>query len=151
MLAASNWRDEATVRRGEWEWHFASRRGRRLIGTLSTDPPVSGSGERARFFAHQTSMWRGTWDIWLEGVPYRLGPRSFWRGSRVLERAGQDVGVTGTAGTWSRRVTLDVADDVPIDHQIFLLWMAFILQRRANNAAAGAAVAGGAAAAGGGA
>lgn len=40
----SNWRDEATVRRGDVESHFASRKERR---------------------------------------PYEMGPRSFWRGTRV--------------------------------------------------------------------
>ena len=42
-------------------WNLRSRRGKRLIGTLSTDPQVSDTGE-ARFLAEQTSWWQGTWD-----------------------------------------------------------------------------------------
>jgi len=93
-------------------------------------------------------MWRGTWDITLDGVRYTLAPKSFWRGTHAIERNSQEVAVSGTAGTWSTRMTLDAAEDVPLDHQLFLLWMVFILNRRASNAAASAAVVGGAAAAG---
>ena len=135
--------------RGETVWKLRSRKGKRLIGTLATDPEVSDTGEQARFLAEQASMWRGTWNIILDGVRYTLGPKSFWRGTHRIERSGQEVAVSGTVGTWSTRMSLEAADDVPIDHQLFLLWMAFILNRRASNAATTAAVTGGAVAAGG--
>ncbi len=98
--------------------------------------------------AERASAWRGTWDITLDGVRYRLGPKSFWRGTHRIERSGQEVAVSGTAGTWSTRVTLEAAEDVPLDHQLFLLWMVFILNRRAANTATSTAVIGVAAAAG---
>ena len=148
VLAASNWKEEATLRHGETVWKFRSRKGKRLIGTLSTDPEVSDAGEQARFLAEQASMWRGSWDITLEGIRYTLGPNSLWRGTHRVERCGQEVAVSGAAGTWSTRVTLEAAADVPLDHQLFLLWMVFILNRRASDAATTAAVAGGAAVAG---
>ncbi|MDQ3052717.1 MAG: hypothetical protein M3R66_02530 [Actinomycetota bacterium] len=62
VLSASNWKEEAVLTRGEVIWNLRSRRGKRLIGTLSTDPQVSDTGEQARFLAEQTSWWRGTWD-----------------------------------------------------------------------------------------
>lgn len=148
VLATSNWKEDATLTRGQTVWYLHSSRGKRLIGTLSTDPEVVGTGEQARFFAQQSSWWRGTWDITLEGVRYSLAPASFWRGTHRVDRNGQQVALSGRAGTWSTRVTLDAADDVPVDHQLFLLWMLLTLQRRANNAAAGTAIAGGTAAAG---
>ncbi|MDQ3734735.1 MAG: hypothetical protein M3400_12220 [Actinomycetota bacterium] len=45
-------------------------------------------------------------------------------------------------------MTLEAAEDVPLDHQLFLLWMVFILNRRAANTATSTAVIGVAAAAG---
>jgi len=149
VLAASDWREEATLTRGQTVWNLRSRKGKRLTGTLATDPETSDTGEQARYLAKQASMWRGTWDISLDGVRYTLGPKSFWRGTHRIERSGQEVAVTGTAGTWSTRVTLEAVSDVPLDHQLFLLWMALVLNRRASNAATTAAVAGGAVAAGG--
>ncbi len=62
VLSASNWKEEAVLTRGEVIWNLRSRRGKRLFGTLSTDPQVSGTGEQARFLAEQTSWWQGTWD-----------------------------------------------------------------------------------------
>ena len=50
-------------------------------------------------------------------------------------------------GTWD--ITLEATDSVPLAHQLFLLWMAFILNRRASSTAATGAIAGGAAAAAG--
>ena len=49
-------------------------------------------------------------------------------------------------GTWD--ITLEATDSVPLD-QLFLFWMAFILNRRASSTAATGAIAGGAAAAAG--
>lgn len=147
VLSASNWKEEATVSHGEIVWTLRSRKGR-LIGALSTDPEITDSGEQARLVAEQTSWWRGTWDLTLEGVRYTLSPKSVWRGTHRIERSGQEVAVSGTTGGWSPRVTLEAAADVPLHHQFFLLWMAFVLNRRASNAAMAAGVAGGAAASG---
>lgn len=149
VLAASDWKEEATLTRGEMVWKLRSRKGKRLVGTLSTDPEVSDTGEQARFLAEQTSWWRGTWDVTLDGVRYTLGPKSVWRGTQRIERSGQEVAVSGTVGTWSPRVTLEAGEDVPLDHQLFLLWMVFILNRRAANAATSTAAIGGATAAAG--
>jgi len=148
-LRASNWKESATLTCDDTEWVLRSAKGGRLIGALSSDPEISDTGEQARFLAEQASMWRGTWDLTLEGVRYTMGPKSMWRGTYRVERSGQEVAVSGTTGGWSLRVTLEAAADVPLTHQLFLLWMAFLLNRRASSAATGAAVAGGAAAASG--
>jgi hypothetical protein len=149
LLSASNWKEEAVLTRGDVSWNLRSRKNKRLIGALSTDPDISDTGEQARFLAEQTSWWRGTWDITLEGLRYTLSPKSIWRGTHRIERSGQEVAVSGTVGTWSPRVTLEATDSVPLDHQLFLLWMAFILNRRASSTATTGAIAGGAAAAAG--
>lgn len=146
VLSASNWKEEATLTRGDSVWNCRTRKGR-ITGALSTDPELTETGEQARFVAERASFWRGTWDLALDGIRYTLEPKSFWRGTHRFERNGQEVAVTGTAGTWSTRITLEAAEDVPLDHQLFFLWVAFVLNRRATNAAvaagAGVAVAGG--------
>lgn len=146
VLSASSWKDEATLTRGDSVWNYRSRKGR-MTGALSADPELTESGDQARFTAERASFWHGTWDLALDGVRYTLAPKSMWRGTHRFERNGQDVAVSGTVGTWSTQMTLEAADDVPLEHQLFFLWVAFVLNRRATNTAiaagAGAAVAGG--------
>ncbi len=81
-------------------------------------------------------MWRSTWEMTLEGIQYTMAPKSFWRGTQRVERGGREVAVSGKTGGWSSRPTLRASDAVPLDHQLFLLWMVFLLQRRSSNAAA---------------
>lgn len=75
VLAASNWKEDATLTRAQTVWKLRSRKGKRLIGTLSTDPEISDTGEQARFLAEQASLWRGTWGITLGGSPVHAGPQ----------------------------------------------------------------------------
>jgi hypothetical protein len=56
------------------------------------------------------------------------------------------VAESGTTGGWSPRPTLTADDRLPLDQQVFLLWLEVVLNRRnqaAIGAAAGAAVIGG--------
>lgn len=139
FLSVSNWTERATLTRGEWAYNLGSRRRRRLIGSLRTDPEPPDTGEQARFFAAQRSMWLGIWDLNLEGVLYTMSSPSSWRATRRIERNGQEVGVTGTTSWWlGPHPTLNAAYDVPLDHQLFMLWMAFVLQRRAAKRASSA-------------
>lgn len=147
-LRASNWKEEATLIRAGTEWALSRKKGR-LIGTLTSDPQMSDTGEQARFRAEQVSLWKGTWELTLDGIRYALGPKSIWRGTQTVSRGGQEVAVSGKTKGWSARVTLEAANDVPLDHQLFLLWVVFILDRRAASAATSAAVVGGTAAASG--
>ena len=53
---------------------------------------------------------------------------------------------SGTTGGWSPRPTLTADDALPLDQQVFLLWLELVISRRntaAVGAGAGAAVIGG--------
>jgi len=141
-LRASNWREAATAVVGDREWAFGKRK-RELVGRLAADP-----GDAARFRAVQTSLWRGTWTVDLDGVPVDVETASWWRGTRRYTSGGRTVGGSGRTGGWSRRPTLTADDTLSLDAQVFLLWVQLVLDRRQSTSAA-AATAGGAAAAGG--
>ena len=141
-LRASNWKEAATAVVEDREWVFAKAR-RELTGRLAADPEGT-----ARLRARQTSSWRGTWEADVEWMPVHAEVASRWRGGHRYRSAGRVVAETGTTGGWSRRPTLTADESLPLDHQVYLLWMALVMSRR-DEAATVAAVAGGAAAAGG--
>ena len=141
-LRARNWAEAATALVGDREWVFGRRRGE-LTGRLAVDPE-----DAVRIRAVQTSRWRGTWRVDLDGPQVEMATASWWRGTRRYTSGGRPVGEGGTTGGWSRRPTLTADDTLPLDAQVFLLWLQLVLDRRQQTAAAGA-TAGGAAAAGG--
>ncbi|MGY1709290.1 hypothetical protein ACI8AC_07225 [Geodermatophilus sp. SYSU D00758] len=140
-LRASNWKEAATAVVGDRAWVFAKRSGE-LTARWASEPEGA-----ARLRARQTSWWRGTWALDLAGTAV-TAERSSWWGSRYrFSAGGRVVAGTGSTGRWSPRPTLDAGDDLPLDSQVFLLWIALVLGRR-DQTATTAAVAGGAAAAG---
>lgn len=142
QLRASNWKEAATAVVGGREWAFAKQK-RELTGRWSADPEGT-----VRLRATQTSMWRGTWEADLEGRPVSVAGLSAWKGTHRYTSGGRTVGESGSTGGWSPRPTLTCDDTLPLDHQVFLLWLELVLHRRNQSAATGAVVAGGAAAAG---
>jgi hypothetical protein len=142
QLRASNWKEAATAVVGEREWVFAKRK-RELTGRWSVDPEDS-----ARLRARQTSMWTGAWQADLEGTPVSVSSLSIWKGTHRFSSGGATVAESGSTGGWSPRPTLRCDERVPLDHQVFLLWLELVIGRRNAAASTGAVVAGGAAAAG---
>ena len=49
------------------------------------------------------------------------------------------VGRSGRVGFWSPVPTLELRDDVPLRHVVFLLWLEHVFNRRNQSAAAAAA------------
>jgi hypothetical protein len=141
-LRASNWKEAATARVGDREWVFAKAR-RQLTGRWAAEPE-----DAVRLRAGQTSFWKGTWEVDLEGTAVQAEVVSRWKGGHRYLADGRVVAETGTTGGWSPRPTLAADESVPLDHQVFLLWLALVMSRR-DEAATTAAIAGGAAAAGG--
>jgi hypothetical protein len=139
-LHASTWKEAATAVVDGQEWVFAKRHGE-LTGRWAQDP-----ADTARLRARQTSSWKGTWALDLEGTAVEMGSASRWRGTHRYQREGQPVAESGSVGTWSRRPTLEAGDSLPLHQQVFLLWIELLIRRRAAGATA-AAAAGGAAAA----
>jgi hypothetical protein len=139
-LRASDWKESATAVVGDREWVFSKRKGE-LRGRWAAEPE-----ETARVSAQQTSLWKGTWTADLEGTPVEVESASYWKGTHRFVSGGRQIAESGTTGGWSPRPTLRVDGELPLDHQVFLLWLLLVISRRntaAISAATGAAVVGG--------
>ena len=139
-LRASDWKESATAVVGDREWVFSKRKGE-LTGRWAAEPEGT-----ARVSARQTSLWKGTWTADLEGRPVDVESASYWKGTHRFLSGGRQVAESGSTGGWSPRPTLSVADELPLDHQVFLLWLLLVISRRntaAISAATGATVVGG--------
>ncbi|RBY83118.1 hypothetical protein [Blastococcus sp. TF02A-26] len=142
QLRTSGWKESAAAVVGEREWVFAKQK-RELTGRWALDPESS-----ARLRARQVSMWKGTWEADLEGVPVSVAKLSVWKGTHRFTSGDRVLGESGSTGGWSPRPTVRLPDSMPLEHQVFLLWLMLVIGRRNDSAATGAIVAGGAAAAG---
>jgi hypothetical protein len=140
-LRTAKVREAATALVGDEEWAF-ERRGRSLAGRRAGDPEHT-----ERLTATQTSWWRSTWEVDLEGTRLQMRTASAWRGTHRYCRDGRTVAESGFAGRWLRLPTLAVQEPMPLSSQVFLLWVELVLTRRSATAAA-AATGGAAAAAG---
>jgi hypothetical protein len=141
-LRASNWKEAATAVVGNREWLFA-KAGRELLGRWAADPEGT-----ARLSARQTSWWRSTWEADLEGTAVRSEVVPRWRGGHRYLSGGRVIAESGTTGGWSPRPTLTADESLPLDQQVYLLWLALVMSRR-NQAMTTAAITAGAVAAGG--
>ena len=139
-LRASNWKESATAVVGDREWVFSKRKGE-LTGRWAAEPEGP-----ARVSARQTSLWKDTWTADLEGTPVDVESASYWKGTHRFLSGGRQVAESGSTGGWSPRPTLSADDELPLVHQVFLLWLLLVISRRntaAISAATGAAVIGG--------
>jgi hypothetical protein len=134
-LRASNWREQATAIVGEREWVFANHK-RVLTGRWAADPEGT-----ALLRARQVSWWRSVWGVELEGRSLEVRTASAWKGTHRYLDGDRQVAESGTTGGWLSRPTLTADGGLPLDHQVFLLWIELILKRRSNAAAAGAGAA----------
>jgi len=135
VLRASNWKEAATAIVGDRVWVFAKRQGE-LIGRWDAEPQGT-----ARLRAVQTSFWKSTWALDLEGRLVEMQNGSRWRRNHRYLSGGKQIAESGTTGRWSPRPTMTADDALPLHQQVFLLWIELVLGRRH------AAVAGGVAAA----
>jgi hypothetical protein len=129
-LKASNWKEQATALIEHREWLFTKHK-RELVARRSVDP-----GGTARLRARQISWWKSTWTVELDGAVLEMRPASKWRGTHRYLAGDRQVAVTGSVGRWSPRPTLTAEDSLPLDHQVFLLWVELVLTRRAAATAA---------------
>ncbi|WP_138731448.1 hypothetical protein [Modestobacter excelsi] len=131
-LHASNWKEAATAEVGERSWVFRRRGGRELTGRWAADPE-----DAVRLRARQTSSWRGTWTMELDGVAVTVTWASRWKGTHSYVVDGRQVAESGRRST---RPTLTTDPGLPLDHAVFMLWVELVLGRRSATAAAAAAV-----------
>jgi hypothetical protein len=59
---------------------------------------------------------------------------SRWKSTHRFSSGGRQLAESGTTGGWHPQPTLTADPSVPLDSQVFLLWLEFVLGRR--NAAA---------------
>jgi hypothetical protein len=137
VLRASNWKEAAFAVVGDREWVFAKRKGE-LTARWAAD--FDGT---MRFRARQTSSWRSAWAVDLAGTGLRVESASMWRGTHRFVLDGQEVAVSGSTGGLGQRPTLTVRAEagLPIEAQVFLVWMELLLRRRAASGATAGTVA----------
>jgi hypothetical protein len=138
VLRASNWKEAAFAVVADREWVFTKRKGE-LTARWAADPDGT-----VRFRARQTSFWRSTWAVDLAGKSVRVESASAWRGTHRFLVEGQEVAVSGSTGGWGQRPTLTVRAEaavLPLEAQVFLLWMELVLRRRADAGATAGVVA----------
>jgi hypothetical protein len=128
-LRASNWKEQATADIGDQEWVYVKQQ-RELVGRWAVDPEGT-----ARLRARSVSAWKGGWDVDLEGARVEARTTSWWRTSHRYLVDGAPVAEGGTAGSWGSRPTLSVVGELPLHHQVFLLWLELVVGRRAAAAA----------------
>ncbi|WP_051515500.1 hypothetical protein [Candidatus Blastococcus massiliensis] len=123
-LRTSNWKEQATAVVGVRQWLFSRRKGE-LAGRWTVDPQGT-----ARLRARQVSYWKGTWSADLEGTQVEVATLSYWKATHRFLAGGQQVAHSGSTGGWSPLATLTAAPEVPLDHQVFLLWLELVVSRR---------------------
>ncbi len=129
-LQASNWKEAATAEVGARSWVFG-KRGRELTGRWAAEPE-----DAVRLRARQLSFWKGTWSVELDGVPVEMETASMWRGTHRWSAGGQQLAESGRTGGWNPKPTLTADADLPLDSQVFLLWLELVTMRRSAAAAA---------------
>ncbi|WP_029429664.1 hypothetical protein [Blastococcus sp. URHD0036] len=130
QLRASNWKEAATAVIADREWVLAKQK-RELTARWAADPEGT-----ARLSARQPSVWRSDWEADLEGTPVRVMSLSAWKGTHRYATGERVLGESGSTGGWSPRPTVTCDAGVPLEHQVFLLWLELVVSRRTAAVAA---------------
>lgn len=131
-LRAANWKEAATAVIGDRTWVFG-KQGRELTARWEAEPD-----DAVRLRARQTSLWKGTWQLELDGATVEMTSSSWWQGTHRYTAGGRTVAESGTTGGWSPRPTLTADDDLPLATRVFLLWIELVVTRRNNAVVLGA-------------
>lgn len=133
-IRASSWRERADVEMTGAPWAFFKRSG---------ELHAVRDGHTGGMLATRPAMFRQRWDVQADAQTYRIQSAGFMSSRYSVLRDGVSIGESGTPRFWSNRPTLDVDASVPLEHQVFLLWVAFIIRRRTTGTSAGSSAAGG--------
>ncbi|ACQ82137.1 hypothetical protein Bcav_3895 [Beutenbergia cavernae DSM 12333] len=88
------------------------------------------------FRAWRPSALGRAWRMSSATATYEIRGAGFWSSGLVVLANGTQVGASGRTGFWSSRPTLDIADGVPVDDAVFLLWIAYLIRARDSAATA---------------
>jgi hypothetical protein len=119
--------------------------------TIRRDHPTSGAwllerhddgaGPQVVATAEKPSAMRSGFILRMPGWPVlQLDRPSAWKPVFNLTEADRRVGTIRRARGWRRRIQAHIHDEVPAALQLFALWTAVLLERRAQNTRAAAGV-----------
>ncbi|PJI93712.1 hypothetical protein [Luteimicrobium subarcticum] len=132
VFQQGTFRERAEIDLPDGRWTFAKQFGGDIVGT----GPLGDAGPR--FVARKTSFWTYSWTVWTPVATYELKSGFFASGFDVL-RDGVGIGSAGRAGTFTNRFSLDLPPDVPLQDQVFLLWVVEASERRRDSSSAAGA------------
>ena len=127
-LRSRGWQETVAVTVGEQAWTFHGER-EELTGRREDD-----AGGAVRFRARRTGYASHLWDLELHEVPVRMDLVSAAHGTHRFS-SGERVLATTDATAWSAALSLDAEPGLPLDQQVFLLWVAMVTRRRNRPAA----------------
>ena len=133
VIDLSNWRENAKI-------EVSGERYLARHETWSREFVLEREGGQAVAVAEKPSAWRERFTLTHGGRRYELARESALKGAFVLLREG--AGVVGSVrqkGWFSSEVYVDLPEELPLEVQLLVLWLAMILRRRQEAASSGSA------------
>ncbi|MCO7221703.1 hypothetical protein [Klenkia sp. PcliD-1-E] len=127
-LRSRGWQETVAVTVGDRSWTFHGER-EALTGRREDD-----AAGAVRFRARRTGYASQLWDLELHEVPVRMELVSAAHGTHRF-RSGDRLLATTDSTAWSAALSLDAEPGLPLDQQVFLLWVAMLTRRRNRPAA----------------
>lgn len=87
--------------------------------------------------ARKPRWYRRRFEIEVGSRHYELAARSVFRRSFDLRFEGDVVGTIAPRGIFTRKIRIDLPDELPIELQVFMTWLVVILWRRARSSGGG--------------
>ena len=135
----ANWREAAKFQVGErhYEAHPKGWRGKEFV--------LEAEDARVLTVAEKTSAWSNRFVFEHGGNRYELEKESVWGGTFLIRREGVGrVGSVRSEGVFKREWMVDLAEEMPLEVRVFIMWLVILLWRRAASYAGAGGAAGGA-------
>lgn len=105
-------------------------------GWVSGDFFVERRGNRLAS-ASKPSPWTRRFVVRLQGQEYELAPRSAFSRTFDLMRGGLSIGSIRPDAWWSRRATVHLPADLPLEVRVFVIWLVLVMWKRQSNSSSG--------------
>jgi hypothetical protein len=113
--------------------HLRIRRERPTSGAWLLERHDDGAGPQVVATAEKPSAMRSGFMLRMPGrALLQLDRPSAWKPVFNVTEADRQVGTIRRVRGWRRRIQADIHDDVPATLQLFALWTAVLLERRAQ-------------------
>lgn len=131
-LSRSWFRERATATVDGVTWHLGAEGSDRVARRAQgADPEV-----RAR----RTSLFGRTWEVGTASASYTVRSAGLFSRRMSVDKDGRQIGEL-VPRAFSDRPALTTSVDLPHVDAVFLLWLGFVLARRASSSSAGGAAA----------